>query len=122
MNMAKILIVDDDIETTGLFERLIRSNGHIPVAVNTSLTAIETIKAESPDLILLDIMMPDVNGIELCKMIKANQHIKHIPVMIVSALSDMGTKRDSSNAGAEEFLTKPVLPHDFAAKLRSRFG
>lgn len=120
--MAKILIVDDDIETTALFESLITSNGHSPVAVNTSLTAIETIKAEAPDLILLDIMMPDVNGIELCKMIKANPQIKHIPVMIVSALSDIGTKRDSSKAGAEEFLTKPILPHDFAAKLKSRFG
>jgi len=120
--MAKILIVDDDIETTALFERLIRSIGHEPVTVNTSLIAIETIKSESPDLILLDIMMPDVNGIELCKMIKANLHTKHIPVMMVSALSDMGTKRDSSNAGAEDFLTKPVLPQDFAKKLKSRFG
>lgn len=120
--MAKILIVDDDIETTALFESLIKHTGHDPVAVNTSLTAIETIKAESPDLILLDIMMPDVNGIELCKMIKANPHIRHIPVMMVSALSDMGTKRDSINAGAEEFLTKPVMPHVFADKLKSRFG
>ena len=120
--MAKILIVDDDIETTALFENLIRKDGHYPVSVNTSLTAIETIKAELPDLILLDIMMPDVNGIELCKMIKANQPIKHIPVMMVSALSDRGTKRDATNAGAEDFLTKPVLPQDFTKKLKSLFG
>ena len=120
--MAKILIVDDDVETTALFENLIRSNGHEPVAVNSSLTAIEAIKAESPDLIFLDIMMPQVNGIELCKMIKATQAIKDIPVVMVSALNDKGTKRDSANAGAEDFLTKPVLPHDFAKKLKSMFG
>jgi CheY-like chemotaxis protein len=120
--MAKILIVDDDVETTALFKNLIRNTGHEPVAVNTSLTAIETIKAESPDLILLDIMMPDVNGIELCKMIKTNQAIKHIPVTIVSALSDRGTKRDAANAGAEDFLTKPVLPRDFTKKIQSLFG
>jgi CheY-like chemotaxis protein len=120
--MAKILIVDDDYETTALFESLIRNSGHEPVAVNTSLTAIETIKAEAPNLILLDIMMPDVNGIELCKMIKATQAIKDIPVVMVSALGDAGTKRDSANAGAEDFLTKPVHPHDFAKKLRSLFG
>ena len=120
--MAKILIVDDDVETTALFQSLIRNSGHEPVAVNTSLTAIETIKAEAPNLILLDIMMPDINGIELCKMIKATQAIKDIPVMMVSALSDIGTKRDSANAGAEDFLTKPVHPHDFAKKLRSFFG
>ena len=120
--MAKILIVDDDIETTALFEGLIKNIGHKPVSVNTSLTAIETIVSEAPDLIVLDIMMPEVNGIELCKLIKANQHIRHIPIMMVSALSDKGTKRDSSNAGAEDFLTKPVLPKDFAKKLKSRFG
>lgn len=120
--MAKILIVDDDMETTALFESMIRNNGHNPVAVSTSYSAIETIRAEVPDLILMDIMMPDVNGIELCKMIKANQSIRHIPVIMVSALSDLGSKRDSSNAGAEDFLTKPVLPRDFASKLKSRFG
>lgn len=120
--MAKILIVDDDVETTALFENMIRNTGHEPVAVNSSLTAIETIKAEAPDLILLDIMMPNINGIELCKMIKATQAINNIPVVMVSALSDRGTKRDSANAGAEDFLTKPVLPHDFARKLKSLFG
>ncbi len=120
--MAKILIVDDDTETTALFATMIRNNGHEPVAVGTSYTAIETIRAESPDLILMDIMMPYINGIELCKMIKANQSIKHIPVIMVSALSDLGSKRDSANAGAEDFLTKPVLPKDFANKLKSRFA
>jgi len=120
--MAKILIVDDDVETTALLANLIKNTGHEPVAVNSSLTAIETIKEEAPNLILLDIMMPDVNGIELCKMIKANQAIKDIPVVMVSALSDKGTKRDSANAGAEDFLTKPVLPDEFAKKLRSLFG
>ena len=120
--MAKILIVDDDSETTALFENLIKSIGHESVAVNSSLTAIEAIKSELPDLILLDIMMPYVNGIELCKMIKATQSIKDIPVVMVSALSDKGTKRDSANAGAEDFLTKPVLPRDFAKKLSELFG
>jgi CheY-like chemotaxis protein len=120
--MAKILIVDDDIQTTALFENLIRNTGHEPVAVNSSLTAIETIKAEAPGLILLDIMMPDVNGIELCKMIKAVPSIKNIPVVMVSALNDKGTKRDSANAGAEDFLTKPVLPQDFSKKVKALFG
>ena len=119
--MAKILIVDDDIENTTLFESLIRNTGHSPVSVNNSFLAIEIIKAELPDLILLDIMMPDINGIELCKMIKATQEIKRIPVVMVSALSDLGTKRDSANAGAEDFLTKPVLPRDFAKKLQTIF-
>lgn len=120
--MAKILIVDDDVETTALFQSLIRNSGHESVVVNNSLTAIETIKAELPDLILLDIMMPDVNGIELCKIIKATHAIKNIPVVMVSALGDIGTKRDSANAGAEDFLTKPVLPHDLAKRLRLFFG
>ena len=117
--MAKILIVDDDPQTTTLFENLIKGNGHQAVSVNNSWTAVETIKAESPNLILLDIMMPKINGLELCKLIKANQDIKNIPIIIVSALGDMGTRRDSFNAGAEDFLAKPVRVRDFSEKLRS---
>jgi CheY-like chemotaxis protein len=117
--MAKVLIVDDDIQTTALFEKLITNNGHDCVAVNNSWTAIETIKQENPSLILLDIMMPRVNGLELCKMIKTNPSMKHIHVIIVSAMSDMGTRRDSFHAGADDFLSKPIFVHDFASKLRS---
>jgi CheY-like chemotaxis protein len=63
-----------------------------------------------PNLVLLDIMMPEINGIAVCKLIKSKPNTKHIKVMMVSALSDDGTKRDALNAGADQFVTKPILP------------
>lgn len=120
--MAKIMIVDDDIDTTALFEIMIRKNGHIPIAVNKSPLAIQTARDQSPDLILLDIMMPELSGIQLCKMLKSDSGLQHIPVIMVTAMSDEESKRDSLSAGAQDFLTKPVLPRSFAERLHALFG
>jgi CheY-like chemotaxis protein len=71
-----------------------------------------------PDLILLDIMMPDINGIDLCKMLQSFPNLQHIPIAIVSALNDNGSKRDAFNAGAKEFITKPVFIDEFTKKIK----
>lgn len=120
--MAKILIVDDDIQTTTLLETLVTMNGHEPTSVNLSRHAIEVAGSINPDLILLDIMMEGVNGIELCKLIKADSSLRSVPVIMVSALDDIGSKRDSFNAGALDFITKPIRPHDFSERIQAALG
>ncbi len=108
--MAKILIVDDDVETAALLETITNSDGHTTQSINESKNAIHVIEKTMPDLVLLDIMMPEINGIAICKMIKSNPGTRGIKVMIVSALNDDGTKRDCANAGADQFVSKPILP------------
>jgi CheY-like chemotaxis protein len=115
--MAKIFIVDDDKETTLLLEAVIQTGGHEAFSTNESTKAINAIEAALPDVILLDIMMPDINGITLCKQIKADPNLSHIPVAMISALSDEGSKRDSANAGAATFITKPILPKDLLNRI-----
>jgi DNA-binding response OmpR family regulator len=115
--MAKILIVDDDIETAQLFTSIIKTHKHEPLAVTESRNALKTIESFEPDLILLDIMMAQINGIALCKLIKSDPATQNIPVMMVSALGDEGTKRDAANAGADEFLVKPISPKNFIAQI-----
>lgn len=115
--MAKILIVDDDLETAQLFESIIKTFNHEPFAVTESRNAIKAVESFKPDLILLDIMMAHINGIALCKLIKSDPATQQIPVMMVSALGDEGTKRDAANAGADEFLVKPVSPKTFLAQI-----
>ncbi len=117
--MAKILIVDDDIQTTALLESMVKMNGHEPVSVSLSRHAIQVASSSNPDIILLDIMMEGINGIELCKLLKADSNLKNIPVIMVSALSDIGSKRDSFNAGAVDFITKPVLPRDINERIKN---
>lgn len=108
--MAKILIIDDDVETTKLLESIVELDGHETDSVNESKKAIHVVESYMPDLVLLDIMMPEINGITICRLIKSNTKTNHIKVMMISALSDDGTKQDSFNAGADQFVTKPILP------------
>ncbi len=111
--MANILIVDDDIETIKLIEGIIKTDGHKPFSVTESKNALEAVKSILPDLILLDIMMAEINGIAICKLIKSDPAISRIPVVMVSALGDEGTKRDAAKAGADAFITKPIFPKHF---------
>lgn len=120
--MAKILIIDDDIDTTNLLESIIKTKGHQPTSVNNSMNAIEAANSINPDLILLDIMMPGINGIQLCKMFQSIPELKHIPVIIVSALNDIGSKKDAFNAGAKDFITKPLRPIDLNQKITGLIG
>ncbi len=117
--MAKILIIDDDVQTTKLLESIVALKGHKTVAVHNSMNAVEVANTITPDLILLDIMMPGISGIELCKIFHSTSDLKDIPVIIVSALDDIGSKKDAFNAGAKDFLTKPVLPKDLINKIDS---
>lgn len=115
--MAKILIIDDDEQTTKLLENMVKLKGHEAISLNNSMNAVEVAHSTLPDLILLDIMMPGINGIELCKIFHSTSEIKNIPIIMVSALNDIGSKKDSFNAGAKDFLTKPVLPKVLADKI-----
>ncbi|MBK8616212.1 MAG: response regulator [Anaerolineales bacterium] len=115
--MAKILIIDDDLQTTKLLEGIVSLDGHKATAVNNSAHAVEAANASNPDLVLLDIMMPGINGIQLCKMFQSTPELKHIPIIIVSALDDIGSKKDAFNAGAKDFLTKPVRPKELSNKI-----
>lgn len=116
--MAKILIVDDDVTSTTLLEKILSTEGFETTAINVSSKAVQMANHINPDLILLDIMMPDINGIDLCKMLMSFPNLKHIPVAIVSALNDNGSKRDALNAGAREFITKPVHIDEFIKKIK----
>lgn len=120
--MSKILIVDDDAETTTLLSTLVRAMGHEPTSEIVSANAVHTARVVQPDLILLDIMMFEINGIELCKLFKSDPALAHVPVVMVSALSDEGSKKDSFNAGAVDFMTKPIHAKEFSKRINAILG
>jgi two-component system phosphate regulon response regulator PhoB len=120
--MPIVLIVDDDIQTTRLLSSLIEKAGYEAVAVNDSMKAAQTAKDIKPDLVLMDIMMPHINGIELCRLFKADPDLKGIPVFMVSALGDTGTMKDSQNAGAQDFIKKPFQAKDLQKKIKDLLG
>lgn len=117
--MAKVLIVDDDPDSANLLERFIIANKHQAYSIVDSRVAAKAVESYQPDLIITDIMMPHINGVMLCKQIKAEATTNHIPVIIVSALDDDNTKKDVANAGAEFFMTKPIAPKIFIQQINS---
>lgn len=105
--MPKILVVDDDQTVTQLLEALLVMEGHEPATLNDSTKALEEIKRFHPELILMDLMMPDLNGFELCELLHRDPEYTGIPIMVVSALDDPASREKAELAGARDYITKP---------------
>lgn len=115
--MIKILMVDDDKLVTDLLQKLLKADGFDTVAVNDSTKAIEVAKAETPDLILLDLMMPQPDGFRLCRMLREESSFTQIPIIIVTALDDSDSRAVAFGAGATDYLTKPFHPGELKDKI-----
>ena len=106
--MTKILVIDDDIQATTLLERVLELSGYEVTGVNDSSEAIGVARTMGPDLILLDLMMPEPNGFELCKMFRADPNFSKLPIVITTALGDYESKEDAYAAGASDYMVKPL--------------
>lgn len=104
----KILIVDDEEKNIILIGTIVKSYGYSFETAGNGLEALEKTKEFSPDLIFLDVMMPEMDGYEACKKLKENPLTQHIPVVIVTALADRESRIKGLEVGANDFLTKPV--------------
>lgn len=117
--MAKILVVDDDIHATTLFKTILTAKGFDAFIVNDSAIAVETANTTNPDLIILDLMMPEPNGFEVCRMLRADPKYSRTPIVIFTAMGDNESKTIALEAGANEFLTKPFRVEDLMQKIKS---
>lgn len=115
----KILIVDDQSSNIRLMETLLQAEGYQTISASNGREALTLAAVEKPDLILLDIMMPDMDGFEAVKHLKADPLSQSIPVIMITALDDQETKLRALEAGAEEFLTKPVVRVDLTMRVRN---
>jgi len=105
---AKILIVDDEERNLKLLGVILSNYGYAFETAKNGIEALEKTQSYKPDLILLDIMMPEMDGYETCRRLKEDALTRHIPVVMVTALTDRETKIKGLEAGANDFLTKPV--------------
>ena len=115
--MTKIMMVDDDKLVTELLQKLLRADGFSTTATNDSSSAIELAKAEMPDLILLDLMMPQPDGFRLCRMLREEPLFINTPIIIVTALDDGDSRAVAFGAGATDYLTKPFHPGELKDKI-----
>lgn len=116
--MLKILIVDDDTTITELMRSLVQMDGHKPTIVNDSLQAVEVARSVKPDLVTLDLMMPDMNGYELCEILHNDPMFSDTPIIIISAKDDHESKQKALDAGARDYITKPFDVDEFLEKIK----
>ncbi len=114
----RVLIIDDDLANVKLLSIYLEKDYDIIVAYNGK-EALLKIEHEKPDIVLLDIMMPDISGYEVCERIKSNEPASFTPVIMVTALSDVEAKIRSIDIGADDYLTKPIIGEELLARIKS---
>lgn len=112
--MAKILIVEDNALNIKLFCDLLAAHGHEPEAVTDSRTALDAARAFEPDLVITDIQLPHVTGLQLIEMIRADEKLAEVPIMAVTAYSARGDEERIRSAGAQAYVSKPISVAKFA--------
>jgi two-component system cell cycle response regulator DivK len=112
--LAKILIVEDNALNIKLFCDLLAAHGHEPEAVTDSRNALEAARSFSPDLVITDIQLPHVSGLELIQLIRGDDKLADVPIMAVTAYSAVGDEERIRGAGAQAYVSKPISVVRFA--------
>lgn len=118
MRKPFILVVDDNRITTKLLRRYLEANGYEAKEAYDGIDCLEKVEERAPDAVVLDVMMPRLDGYETVKKLKEQDHTKHIPVVIVTALNDVANQIKSIEAGADDFLSKPIEEKLLIAKVK----
>lgn len=120
-SFARILVVDDEPVNLRVLKQILQEHYQLMFATNAK-QAQELLKKELPDLILLDVMMPDMTGFELCARLKADEKLQKIPVIFVTALKDELDETQGFNVGAVDYITKPLSPAIVRARVKTHLS
>ncbi len=123
--MAKILIAEDEPDIRELVAFTLRFSGYEVVSASNGEEAVQLASREVPDLILMDVRMPRMTGYDACRVMKANEDLKDIPIVFLSAKGQESEIQTGLDAGAEEYLLKPFAPDQLTDRVRAillKFG
>jgi CheY-like chemotaxis protein len=116
---SRILIADDNHQNCELLDAYLADEGYQIEMVYDGQQTLDSVARLQPDLILLDIMMPKVSGYEVCKRLKSTPDTRDIPIVMITALAEMGDIEKAVNAGANDFLTKPVNKLELTTRVKT---
>lgn len=115
----RVLVVDDTPQNVRLLEQLLKGSGYEPVTAASGAEALEKLAATHPDLVLLDVVMPNMSGYEVCRAIRANAATALLPIVMVTALDPAEERVKGIEAGADDFLSKPINQAELLARVKS---
>lgn len=113
-----VLIVEDNELNMKLFHDLLYAQGYRTLRTDNGMEALEIARAENPDLILMDIQLPEVSGLEVTKWLKEEDELRHIPVVAVTAFAMKGDEEKIRDGGCEDYIAKPIAVADFLATVK----
>lgn len=119
IDLPKILVVDDHAASRMTAVALLAMEGYEVIEADSGAMAVDIVKEKQPDLILLDVMMPGMDGFEVCQILKQNEHTRLIPVIFITALNDRRSRIRGIEVGADDFLTKPFDRLELIARVKS---
>jgi DNA-binding response OmpR family regulator len=115
----KILIIDDDVDTLKLVGLMLQKQGYVITAASNGLQGLEQAEKENPDLILLDIMMPEIDGYQVTRRLRDNPRTSNTPILMFTAKTQLEDKVSGFEAGADDYLTKPTHPSELSAHIKA---
>ncbi len=119
MSTHTILVVDDEQDLLDLIEYNLKKEGFKVLKAENGVEAIETAKELNPDLILLDIMMPKMDGLEVCQKMRSDSELRHIPIIFLTARGDEKTEVESLDLGADDYITKPISTTKLISRIKA---
>ncbi len=122
MSKGKILVVDDEIYIVHILDFSLGMEGYEVVTALDGEQALERVASERPDLIVLDIMMPKLDGYEVCRAVKSNPATKNVPVILLSAKGRNVDQKMGFDVGADDYITKPFSPRKLVERINQLLG
>jgi DNA-binding response OmpR family regulator len=117
-NASKILVVDDNVDNVELLTKRLKASGYRTCEAYDGEQALEKIEEEEPDLVILDLMLPKLDGFEVCRRLKSDERKRFIPVIMLTAKREVPDKIRGLDTGADDYVTKPFNPRELMARVK----
>lgn len=115
----KIMVVDDESDVTDLVAYHLKAKGYQVETINDPNRSIGTARSFVPDLVILDVMMPDLNGIQICRMLRADPKLRRVPVIFLTAKAEEGDRIQGLETGADDYISKPFSPKELVLRVQT---
>jgi len=116
----RIMVVDDDPDTVSILARHLRREGYTAIEVVSGAECLRLAEEDRVDIILLDLMMPDMDGFDVCRALKDNPDTAEIPIIMITARDDLDARAEGMRLGVSDFLAKPVFRRQLASRIRAQ--